>query len=78
MKIKFLDNISKKVGGNENLMMILLGILIIILLVVIFRLNYLIDVFQNMCFFEYKADYICSCVGKSTNLLKLANLSFSP
>ena len=78
MEIKFINSLSKKIGGIENLMIIMLSLLMIILVAVYFRLDFLINIFQKMCFYDYPTNYICSCVGKFGNSINLDNFSILP
>ena len=73
-----MNYISEKVGGIENLMIIMLVVLIVILSTVHFRLDFLIGVFQNMCFYEYPTDYICSCSSKFGQSIDLSNFTVFP
>jgi len=77
MEIKFINYLSRKVGGIENLLLILLILLFGILLGVYYRLDFMINVFDKMCFYEYPTDYICSCLGKTELLPNLGNFSIS-
>lgn len=72
--MKFIEDISKRVGGTENLLIILLISLILILLVVFYAIGYRGNVLENMCFYEYPKNYICSCVSTKTTLINLSNL----
>jgi len=78
MRIKAIDSVAKKVGGIENLIIYFLLALIIILIAVFLRLNFLVNLFQEMCFYEYPSDYICSCIRNTGNSLNFGNFSISP
>lgn len=74
MRFKLIENISKKVGGNENLLIILLGCLILMLLVVFYAIGYRGNTLENMCFYEYPKDYVCSCTSNANKMIDLDNL----
>lgn len=61
MKIKFIESMARLVKGYDNLISILLMILSLIMIIGVLRYQFLIKTFDNMCFYEYSKDYICSC-----------------
>lgn len=61
MKIKIIEDLAKIVKGYDNLISILLIILSMIMIIAVLRYQFLIKTFDNMCFYEYSKDYICSC-----------------
>jgi hypothetical protein len=61
MKIKIIEDLAKIVKGYDNLISILLMILSMIMIIGVLRYQFLIKTFDNMCFYEYSKDYICSC-----------------
>lgn len=73
MKFKFIENISNKVGGNENLLIISLIILIIILSIVFFAIGTTENILENMCSYDYPEDYLCSCESTKQFSMKYVN-----
>ncbi len=61
MKIKIIEDLAKIVKGYDNLISIFLIILSMIMIIAVLRYQFLIKTFDNMCFYEYSKDYICSC-----------------
>lgn len=60
--INFYEWLYKKVGGKLNLILIMIVLLDILLIIVYKRLEFLQNVLENMCFYDYPKNYVCSCV----------------
>lgn len=67
-----IKKIIEKIGGIENFIIAGICIIILILTIVWFRLDHLMNVFENMCFYDFDINSSCSCVSSKT----LKNLSF--
>jgi hypothetical protein len=60
----------KKIG-YENFFMIGMSLVMLILLIVYWRLDYLINVFDNMCYYEYDLNATCSCFVQRINNMQI-------
>jgi hypothetical protein len=67
-----IKKIIEKVGGIENFIITGICIIILILTIVWFRLDHLMNVFENMCFYDFDINSRCSCFSAKT----AKNLSF--
>jgi hypothetical protein len=64
--------VAKKVGGYENFWIILFLVLDIIMILGVFGLEFMIKVFDNMCYYNYSSDYINNCVQTGIKPLNLS------
>lgn len=69
-----LNRIHSFVGGTDNFLIICLVVLVLTLLLVIWRLENLIIIFENMCYYDFPENYTCNCIfGKGkTDLINFS------
>ncbi|MFW6025516.1 MAG: hypothetical protein ACOCRX_04170 [Candidatus Woesearchaeota archaeon] len=58
---KFIYKLADKVGGFDKLIFITLLFAFIACGLMYKTLDHAINVFENMCFYDYPANYTCSC-----------------